>query len=142
MTNRLAEVMEAAGNQHNPVGKPRLGVAKALFDDPYTLHSCQNVLHRDTDLADQAIMLPFLLASLLTRLLLDGLEYHHSCRCERLKTSILMQFAVRGKTKVRSFRQGFVVNRTGCSLAQEADFLLAEVADNHIFMRVRFFLPL
>jgi hypothetical protein len=34
------------------------------------------------------------------------------------------------------------VNRTGCRLAQESDFLLAEVADNHIFMRVRFFLPL
>ena len=139
MAKGLAEVVEATGDQHDLVSKPRFGVAKAVFDDPYPLHSCQNVLDGDRDLADQAIMFPFLRASLLTRLLLARLGYEHSCGREGLNARILMQLTVSGKAIGCSFRQGFVVNRTRCRLAQEADFSLAKVADHHIFMRVRFF---
>jgi hypothetical protein len=140
MTNRLTEIMESAGNQQNQVCKLRLGVAKAF--DPYTLHSRQNMVHSHTNLTNHAMIRSFLLPPLLPRLLLDGLEDDHSSRCKRLKTRILMQLAVRGKTEGCLFHQGFIVNRTGCRLAQEADFLLAKVANNHIFMRVRFFPPL
>jgi hypothetical protein len=44
MTNGLAEVVEATGNQHDAVSKVGFGVAKALFDDAYALHSRQDVL--------------------------------------------------------------------------------------------------
>lgn len=142
MADGLAEVVEAASDEHDPVGKPRFRVAEAVFDDAYSLHSRQNMLHGHTDLADHAIMLPLLFASLHPRLLLDWLEYHHFCRCKGLKTSILMQLAVRRKTILCSLSQGFVVNRTRRSSTQEADLSLAEVADDHVFKRVRFFLPL
>lgn len=142
MANGLAKVVETASDEHDPVSKPRLGVAEAIFDDPYSLHSGQNMLYCHTDLADHAIMLPLLFASLHPRLLLDWLEYHHFCRRECLKTSILMQLAIRRKTIRCSLGQGFVMHRTRRSSTQEADFSLAEVADDHVFKRVRFFLPL
>lgn len=72
-------------------------------------------------------------------LLLDWLEYHYFCRRECLKTGILMQFAISRKPILCSLGQGFVVNRTRRSSTQEADFSLAEVADDHVFKRVRFF---
>ena len=139
MTNGLAEVVQTTGDQHDVVRKPRFGVAKAVFDDPPPLYACQNMLHGHTDLADDPIMLPFILGSLRTWLFLAWLEYYHSCRREGLKATILMQFAIGGKAIRGSFRQGFVVHRTGCRLAQEANFSLAEVADEYIFMRARFF---
>ena len=60
MPHGLTEVMETTSNEHHPVCKPRFGVAEAIFDDPYSLHSGQNMLYRHPDLADHAIMLPLL----------------------------------------------------------------------------------
>jgi len=142
VAHRLAKVVEATRDEHDPVSKPRLRVAEAILDDPYALHSRQNMLHHHTDLADHAIMLPLRFASLHPCLLLDWLEYHDFCRRERLKTGILMQLAIRRKSIRCSLGQGFVVSRTRRSSTQEADFPLAEVADDHVFKRVRFFLPL
>ena len=142
MTDGLAEVMKATGNQHDPVGKARFGVAKAVFDDPYPFHPSQNMLDHDTDLAHSTVVLPFLLGSLLARLLLDWLVDDHACGREGLKSTILMQFTVRWKAEIRSFGHCFVVHRAGYGIAQEAHFVLSEVSDDHIFIRVRFFLPL
>lgn len=112
MAHRLAKVVEATRDEHDPVSKPRLRVAEAILDDPYALHSRQNMLHHHTDLADHAIMLPLRFASLHPCLLLDWLEYHDFCRRERLKTGILMQLAIRRKSIRGSLGQGFVVSRT------------------------------
>lgn len=142
MTNRLAEVVEAAGDEHHPISKARFGVAKAIFDDPDALHPSQNMLNRHPNLADDAIVLPLLLGALRTRLLLDWLIDHHTCGREGLKGTVLMQFTVGRKAKLGAFSQGFVMHGTGRGSAQEADFSLAEVADDHVFIRVRFFLPL
>lgn len=109
MTKRLAKVVEATGDEHDPVGKAGFGVPKAVFDDPDALDPGQHMLDGDPDLADQAIMLPFLLSALLARLLLARLIDHNSCGCEGLKGTILMQLTVRGKTKLGPFGQGFVV---------------------------------
>lgn len=110
MPNRLAKVVEATGNEHDPVGKAGFGVAKAVFDDPGALDPGQHMLNGDADLADQAIMLPFLLRALLARLFLDRLIDDHSCRREGLKGTVLMQFAVRWKAKAGALSQRFVVN--------------------------------
>ena len=142
MTNRLAKVVEAAGDEHDSVSKARLDVAEALFDDPDALDPGQHMLDGDPDLADQAIVLPFLFRALLAPLLLERLIDHHTGRCEGLERTVLMQLAVRWKAQLGTFGQGFVMHRARRGRTQEADFSLAEVADDHIFVRVRFFLPL
>lgn len=134
--------MKATSNQHDLIGEARFGVAEAVFDDANTLHSRQNVLDHDTDLADATVVLPFLLGSLLARLLLDWLVDNHACRREGLKGTILMQLTVGWKAEIRSLGQCFVVHRAGCGIAQEAHFVFPEVSDDHVFIRVRFFLPL
>ena len=134
--------MEATGNQHDPVSKARFGVAKAIFNDSYALDPSQYMLNHHPNLADDAIVLPFLLRSLLARLLLDRLIDDHARRREGLKGAILMQFTVRGKGQGRAFREGFVMHRARRGRTQEADFAFSKVADDHIFIRVRFFLPL
>lgn len=142
MTNRLAEVVEATGDEHDPVGKAGFGVPKAVFHDPDTLDPGQHMLGGDANLAHQAIMLPFLLRAFLAWLLLNRLVDHHAGGREGLKGAVLMQFTIRRKAEVAAFGQGFVVHGARGRLAQEAHFSLAEVADDHIFIRVRFFLPL
>lgn len=142
MANGLAEVVEAAGDEHHPIRKSRFGVSEAVLDNPYPLHSCQNVLRYDADLAHEPVVFPLLLGALLTGLLLDWLKNDHFCGRKGLEPTILMQLAVRGEVIVDALCQGLVVNRTGRRRAQEAHFSLTEVADDHVFIRVRFFLPL
>ena len=142
MTDLLPEIMQAAGDEHDPVGEAGFGVAEALFDDADPLDSGQDVFHRHPDLAHEVIMLALGIRPFLARLLLDGLIDHDGLRRKALESTVLIELTLRRKVELRAFRQGFIMHRPRCGRAQESHLPFTEVNDDHIFMRVRFFLPL
>jgi hypothetical protein len=142
MADIHAKVMQTAGDEHDPVSETGFGVAEALFHDVHPLHSRQDMFHRHPDLAHKVIMLALGICPFLTWLLLDRLIDHDGLGGKARESTILIQFALRRKVEFRAFCQGFVMHRSWCGRTQESHLPLTEVNDDHIFMRVRFFLPL
>ena len=139
MTDLLPEIMQAAGDTHDPVGEAGFGIAEALFNDTHPFDSGQDVFHRHPDLAYQVIMLALGIRPFLAPLLLDGLIDHDGLRRKTLESTILIPLTLRRNVKIGAFRQGFVMHRPRCGRAQESHLPLTEVNDDHSFMRVRFF---
>lgn len=142
MTDVLPEIMQATGDQHDPVSEAGFGVAEALFDDVQALDPGQHMLHRHADLPHQVIMGTLRVRPLLARLFLDRLIDDHIHRYKALKPTILIQLTLRWKPKVCSFSHRFIMSRPRFRRAQKLHLAFFEVDHDHIFKRVRFFLPL
>ncbi len=142
MTDVLPEMMQATGDQHDPVSEARFGVAEALFDDPQALDPGQDMLDSDADLPHQVVMRALRIRSLLTALFLDRLIDHHIHWHKALKPTVLIQFARWWEAEVRPFRNGFIVLGPWFRRTQERHLAYSEVDHDHVFKRVRFFLPL
>lgn len=111
MTEGLTEIVEATGDEHHAVSKARFSIPKALLHNTHPLDPSQDVLGHDTNLANQPIVLLFLIGAFLSCLLLARLIGDDAFGSEALEGSILVQLAVGWKAKRGSLSQGFVVDR-------------------------------
>jgi len=136
------QVMQATGNEHDPVSEAGFRIAEAFFDDADAFDAREDMFNDDPELPDHAVVLPLRIRPVVPWLFLDRLIDHDGIGRKALKGTILIQLTVGGKQERGALRQGFIVHRAGGGGAQEADFARSKVGDDHIFIRVRFFLPL
>ena len=134
--------MERTSHFHHQIGKPFLGVAKHLFDDPSALGSADTMLYYNPKTGENSVKKARSYAQIFALGLLLRLVDTHSFGRVALKTSVLKEEGGNGITDLLGIGHLLVMNRPGGGRTQIDNPSPKRLGNQEVFVDVGFFFPL